>query len=116
MRFSYYEEFDKYGTESVGSIGKLRESGVKKELEISEGVGKDYFAYLFEGVIRIDETGLYKFSLRTNDGSDLYIDDVLVCNNNVRVGYSTANGSVYLDKGLHRFRVSYFEGYGGERL
>ena len=114
VRFSYYEEFDKYGTESVGSIGKLRESGVKKELEISEGVGKDYFAYLFEGVIRIDETGLYKFSLRTNDGSDLYIDDVLVCNNNVRVGYSIANGSVYLEKGLHRFRVRYFEGYGGE--
>lgn len=64
--------------------------------------------------MKIEQSGLYTFTLLTNDGSDLYIDGVLACDNNVRTGYTVASGSIFLQKGFHKYRIRYFEGYGGE--
>lgn len=114
INFRYYEGHDISSTSEIDNFSKPVKSGIKSSLEISEGIDKDYFAYVFEGVIKIEQSGLYKFTLMSNDGSDLYIDGVLACDNNTRAGYTTGNGSIYLQKGMHRLRIRYFEGYGGE--
>lgn len=101
-------------TEEIDKLEKVTLSGQKRDLNISEGEGKDYFGYVFEGVMKIEQSGLYTFTLLTNDGSDLYIDGVLACDNNVRTGYTVASGSIFLQKGFHKYRIRYFEGYGGE--
>ena len=114
VNFKYFEGADMSSTEEIDKLEKVTFSGQKRGLNISEGEGKDYFGYVFEGVMKIEQSGLYTFTLLTNDGSDLYIDGVLACDNNVRTGYTVASGSIFLQKGFHKYRIRYFEGYGGE--
>lgn len=50
-------------------------------------------------------SGAYGFSLKSNDGSDLFIGGVRVVDNDRAVGYVEANGFVYLEKGCHPLKL-----------
>lgn len=114
VSFNFYENADILSTKSVDTLGSATTSGVKKNFDILEGIDKDHFAFEFTGVLKVEENGLYEFILLTNDGADLYIGEALACDNDQHRGLQTANGSIYLQKGLHKYRIRYFEGYGGE--
>lgn len=113
VRYSFYTG-DIMSTKEVESAGKLVAKGVYPSLAITDGEGKDHFGFVFTGYIYAPATGQYDFCLMTNDGSDLCIGDVLACDNDQHEGYKTSFGNVFLQKGYHRFRIRYFEGYGGE--
>jgi hypothetical protein len=72
----------------------------------------EWFAIDYRGKFWIQMQGVYKFTLTSDDGSKLYIDDLLVIDNDGVHGTIAKEGSVTLAEGVHRIRVSYFQGPG----
>ena len=70
----------------------------------------EWFAIDYNGRFWIEKPEKYRFSLVSDDGSKLYIDDHLVINNDGVHPAIAVQGSVNLAGGLHRIRVSYFQG------
>jgi hypothetical protein len=61
-------------------------------------------------------TGTYTFRLRSDDGSELFIDDQLVIDNDGLHGAQDKDGSVQLTAGMHALRVNFFEAGGDQEL
>jgi hypothetical protein len=76
--------------------------GVTKRIE--------WFAIDYMGRFWIDDPGIYTFSLLSDDGSKLYIDDEVVIDNDGVHRPQEKTGDVELAGGIHRMRVSYFQG------
>lgn len=70
----------------------------------------EWFAIDYRGKFYINEPGKYRFALLSDDGSKLYIDGHMVINNDGVHGPAIEYGSVKLTGGIHRIRVSYFQG------
>jgi hypothetical protein len=70
----------------------------------------EWFAIDYRGRFWIDNPGRYRFSLESDDGSKLYIDERLVIDNDGQHPPNTVHGHVELSAGLHDIRVSYFQG------
>ncbi len=67
------------------------------------------FGVIYSGFIRIDADGLYKFSIRSDDGSMMTIDDQPVVNNDGKHPIAEQGGAVALQKGYHKFTLKYFD-------
>lgn len=70
----------------------------------------EWFAIDYTGKFWIEKPGQYGFSMQSDDGSILYIDDRVVIDNDGVHPPKTLTGSVNLGGGIHRIRVSYFQG------
>lgn len=70
----------------------------------------EWFAIDYTGKFWIENPGPYRFSLLSDDGSKLYIDDHLVVDNDGLHMPVEKTGRVELNGGIHRIRVSYFQG------
>lgn len=67
-------------------------------------------------MLRIDEAAPYRFTLTSDDGSKLYIDDQLIVDNDGSHSVRERSGFVRLAKGFHRMRLEYFEDTMGSTL
>ncbi|MCC8174375.1 MAG: family 20 glycosylhydrolase [Odoribacter sp.] len=97
----------------VRSCKEIETIPVKKEyvvekIEIPEEIGGKR-GIIFSGYIDIKEEDIYTFSLGSDDGSQLYINDNLVVDNDGPHGPVVISGQVALGKGLHPFRLYYFD-------
>lgn len=70
----------------------------------------EWFAIDYTGRFWIDDPGKYTFSLLSDDGGWLYIDDQLIIDNGGLHTPEEKTGSVDLSGGIHRIRVAYFQG------
>jgi hypothetical protein len=70
----------------------------------------EWFAIVYTGKFWIGKPGPYNFSLTSDDGSKLYIDDQLVLDNDGQHPSETKSDTVLLTGGIHLIRVSYFQG------
>jgi len=70
----------------------------------------EWFAIDYSGRFWVRDAGKYDFFLMSDDGSKLYIDGKTVINNDGLHGVMTRSGSANLKAGVHRIRVSYFQG------
>lgn len=77
---------------------------------------EDHFAVVFEGYIKMDETGTYTFYTYSDDGSRLFIDDELLIDADGDHSLTYYYGSTILEAGYHKIRVEYFEASGSESL
>jgi len=69
------------------------------------------FAIDYTGRFYIAAPGNYQFRLTSDDGSKLYIDGhVVVDNDGIHTAGHVRTGSVDLAGGIHRIRVSYYQG------
>ena len=66
--------------------------------------------------LTVATAGTYAFRLRSDDGSELLIDDALVIDHDGLHGAEDMDGSVELTAGMHALRVNYFEAGGGQEL
>jgi hypothetical protein len=76
----------------------------------------DYIAMQFYGYIKIEESGIYHFYTSSDDGSNLYINNKMVVNNDGVHGIKEKSGKIALEKGFHFITIDFFEGGGGEFL
>ena len=70
----------------------------------------EWFAIDYRGRFWIDKPGAYTFELTSDDGSRLYVDDEVVIDNDGLHPAETVTGEVTLPAGVHKLRVSYFQG------
>jgi hypothetical protein len=71
-----------------------------------------WFAADFEGTFVVDHPGLYAFRLVSDDGSQLYIDDTLVVDNDGYHPPRMAFAAASIGAGRHTLRVPYWQGPG----
>ena len=69
----------------------------------------DNFAVRYNGKISIETAGSHTFYLTSDDGSQLYIDGVLVVNNNAVQASTQKTATINLAAGEHSIEVRYFE-------
>jgi hypothetical protein len=81
---------------------KLGFPGVTKRIE--------WFAIDYTGRFWVEKPGYYDFSLLSDDGAILYIDDEMVIDNDGEHAPQERTGAVQLSHGVHSVRVSYFQG------
>jgi hexosaminidase len=114
LRYEYFE----------GEITSLKDfnlltaknSGTIIRLTLPPEVTDDHFGLTLEGFINIPATGVYSFTLISDDGSQLLIDDELVADNDGLHELETVAGQIALEKGYHHLRILYFESTGEEVL
>ncbi len=114
VKYTYHE-----GTFSlVADVlkAKVVKSGVMAAPSIKDAQQEDHFGYIFDGFIYAPEDGVYEFMTRSDDGSILHVGRDLVVNNDGSHAAIVATGRVALHKGLHPYRLVYFEDYEGEHL
>jgi hypothetical protein len=66
--------------------------------------------------LTVPTTGTYTFRLRSDDGSELFIDDELVIDHDGLHGAEDMDGDKELTAGMHALRINFFEAGGGQEL
>ncbi|MCB9427018.1 MAG: OmpA family protein [Flavobacteriales bacterium] len=70
----------------------------------------EYFGIVYKAQFYIDENFKYCFSLGSDDGSKLFIDDQLIIDNDGTHSLKYERNCVDLKEGLHSIEVQYFQG------
>lgn len=70
------------------------------------------YALVYRGYLKVPESGVYVFDLRSSDGSRLKIDGKIVVDNDGLHSAVSRRGGVALHAGLHHFELMYFESPG----
>lgn len=93
-------------------------SGTMHEIDFKKWRKSEYFGVEYWGYIKVPKTGVYGFRLASDDGSQFYLGSYLVVDNNGAHSMKSAGGIAALEKGLHPFKVLYFNqtGKGGLQL
>lgn len=114
VRYAYYEGVFSHVADIAR--GTFAASGVMASPSIAEAPQQDHFGYIFEGLIRIPERGVWEFMTRSDDGSVLSIGDRKVVDNDGSHASIAATGRIALEEGLFPFTLLYFEDYEGQDL
>ena len=114
LSYEYYEgrwnalpDFSTLSPVSTGSVTSF---------SITSAQSNNEFAFRFFGTITIDSTGDYTFYTQSDDGSQLFIDGVLVVDNDGLHGSVEEDGTVTLSEGIHTIEVTFFEKFGQQSL
>jgi len=70
----------------------------------------EWFAIDYRGYFYVDNPGMYRFLLASDDGSKLYIDNKRVIDNDGIHPIHPEQCSITLKGGIHHIRISYFQG------
>ena len=111
LRYRYYE-----GTwtrlPDFRNLSPLLES-VATDLNLeSRQLRADNWGMVLEGNLEIEKSGDYTFHLNSDDGSNLYIDDSLVIDNDGDHSVLELSGKANLSAGEHRLRLEFFDSLG----
>ncbi len=111
----YYGEWNKLPDFSKLDFNKtgVLASGL---FDISDRETNDKFGFVFEGSIECPKDGKYTFSLSSDDGSMLLLNDKVLVDNDGVHGTKTMQGTAELKAGKHKIELRYFEKGGGENL
>ncbi len=105
---------------AIETLAKLKPqaSGVVPEIvmNVPQKLQPDEFALRFTGMIQIPASGKYMFSISSDDGSRLYVDNKLLINNDGLHGMVEKQGAVDLLAGSYPIVVTYFDNGGGDGL
>ncbi len=80
------------------------------------GLPNDHFSARYETCLVLDKASDVAFSVGSDDGSVLYVDDRNVIDDWVDHPYTVRSANVALARGMHTLRVDYFQGGGDARL
>ncbi len=112
LHYNYYEPAGGVNIESINNTAVAKE-GITSVISNSLKQRKDKFAFLFDGYIKIARDGFYTFTLNSDDGSKLYVDDMEITVND---GSQAGPGKALLKKGYHKFTVRYYDSGGDNSL
>ena len=93
-----------------------KRSGTVDNVTLEPRKKNDYFAFKFDGYIKISKAGNYTFYTNSDDGSKLFINGRQIVNNDGQHSKMERSGKVKLSAGLHAISITYFEKKGGETL
>jgi alpha-L-fucosidase len=96
--------------------GKPLEARFAPGIALDGETRREHIALEFQGGIEVSSDDVYVFALRSDDGSDLWIDGERVIDNDGLHGTIEKRGRVGLGKGMHSIRVRWFNKTGGAEL
>lgn len=70
----------------------------------------EWFAIEYSGRFWIEKPGEFRFSLLSDDGARVEVDEKLIVDNDGTHAPSALSGSAVLSRGVHTIRVSYYQG------
>ncbi len=115
LRFEYYEgrwvfmpDFSALAPKTSGTIDTF-DVNVLKERE-------DDYAIRYTGYVCVPATDVYAFATGSDDGSQLYIGNELVVDNDGEHAMREAAGLIALERGQHPITVTFFNRGGHEQL
>ena len=88
-------------------------AGNSRRFELTGRTREDRFAYCWRGFVEVPADGAYRFYVRSDDGSRLWIGETLVVDNDGLHSAREADGVVALAAGRHPLTVAMFEATGG---
>lgn len=113
QRYHYTGSWD-----ALPSFDELRpaKEEVTGQLSYENRLPSQHVGLVFQGYLRIPETGVYQIRLRSDDGSRLYINNRMLIDNDGIHGMRTASAEAPLKAGFHKMRLEYFQNEGGRGL
>ncbi|MEO6949695.1 MAG: PA14 domain-containing protein, partial [Ginsengibacter sp.] len=84
--------------------------------DISQANRSTSYSFNYTGYINVPTDGQYTFYTASDDGSSLYIDNILVVNNDGLHGWTEQSGVIGLQSGKHAISVGYFQQGGAQNL
>ncbi len=111
VNYSYYHG----NWENLPDFNSIEQevSGTIENFSTQPAMQKEYFGFKFTGFIKVPEDALYKFFLASDDGSQLFIGDTLVVDNDGLHGSKLEMGRIALQAGFHPITVLFFQRTGG---
>lgn len=91
-------------------------TGVVSNFDISPALDATRFGFSFTGYVSVPADGSYTFYSNSDDGSNLYIDNVKVVSNGGLHGPVEKSGVIGLKAGKHAISVLFFQRGGGASL
>lgn len=114
LRYSYYEG----GWERLPGFSKLTpvKTGTVDHIGLEMRARNQDYGLVFEGCLNIAETNVYTFFLTSDDGSQLFINDKMVIDNDYLHGMVEKKVELPLAAGIHKIAVHFFQQGGGDGL
>lgn len=114
--YSYYHhDATLSSVNQILTKGTLIKTGYISQFVLGQQTRGDGFAFIYEGYINIPTTGSYTFYTSSDDGSQLFVNNVLVVNNDGTHGCSEKTGTpITLSAGTYPIKALMFEDGGGE--
>ncbi len=106
--YKYYESSGFTYLPDFNSISPVK-TGTSNTFDISLANRNNDYSFDFTGYINVPSDGQYTFYTSSDDGSDLYIDNVPVVNNDGLHSLTEKSGTIGLKAGKHAIRVTYFQ-------
>jgi hexosaminidase len=91
-------------------------TGVTNFIDLLQFGRLKQYGLAFEGYLRAPADGFYQFSVESDDGAVLQIDDEIVVDNDGNHSPRLVSGYIPLCQGPHKFQLKYFQGEGGATL
>jgi alpha-L-fucosidase len=113
-----YQYFEPEGKCNLSVINDLvpKKTGTAETISVDEKERDEKFAFAFTGYIKINADGVYTFTLASDDGSQLLVDETMVIDNDGEHGPNEVSGKIALKKGYHAIKVLYFDAGGNNAL
>ncbi|MDE3183782.1 MAG: right-handed parallel beta-helix repeat-containing protein [Bacteroidota bacterium] len=115
LNYSYYEAAG-YSSVPDFSTATPIKTGTVNTFDISVANRNYSYSINFSGYVNVPADGQYTFYTTSDDGSKLYIDNVLVVNNDAIQAATENSGTIGLKAGLHAITVGYFQQLGDNVL
>ena len=113
----YYEHvLGKFSKVAEFAQAKVVDKGILPEPSLEKAQQEDRYGFTYTGMMLVPEDGVYTFSVKSDDGSMLYIDGEMVVDNDGSHAAVAAMGKIPLKKGYHAFKLLYLEDYEGQEL
>ncbi len=114
LSYRYFEgEWD-----NIPNFKKMQQwvFGVVDTITLAPKKRNENFAIYYFGFIKVPRRALYRFSLASDDGSKLFLDERLWINNDGLHGIQEKSAEVGMNAGYHAIRVEYLQRTGSADL
>ncbi|PJJ53073.1 PQQ-dependent sugar dehydrogenase [Hymenobacter chitinivorans] len=115
LDYGYYEGSGWSVLPTFSALSPVK-TGSVTSFDLSPRTRNDDFAFRYTGYVRVPTDGVYTFYTTSDDGSQLFIGNQLVVNNDGLHGAAEKSGTIGLRAGLHALTVTFFERTGAEVL
>jgi alpha-L-fucosidase len=93
-----------------------KKSGILPAIGVVQPTVPEHYGMTFDGLVRIEDTGVYAFAISSDDGCRLSIDGRVVVDHDGLHSMSERSGVVPLAVGYHKLQIEYFQCEGGDGL
>ncbi len=110
LLYKYYHHNGLTSTVEIPSASTLNKIGFISSFSVSPRTQTDNYAFVYEGFINLASSGDYRFSLQTDAGSRMWVNNVLVVTHDgTHTCTKVTSAPINLASGWYPVRVEYFE-------